>query len=164
MRAVYLLACLSLASAQHPSTTGTAALPVVTVHSVDEERTPCQPYVFPPVSSVLSRYPSLAAEQIANLDADPDAVAAFQSIEAGIPKDVVVKGDPLDCFNANFSMWAVRHSAVCIGTELMLAQTYSAWDPDCWSTGYAECQPKHPGLLPDVVRVSRSYRGAVQGC
>jgi hypothetical protein len=93
----------------------------------------CQPYGYPPVSSVLASFPPIW-QPATILPNDGPALAKWTAISPAVPTNISVKGTLAGDFS-NFT------------------PTYSPADNDCWWTYHQCTTPKLGGLLPDIATI-----------
>lgn len=104
--------------------------------TVEEPTEECSPYGLPEIAALLPEFPTVwtVAEILSN---DSEALSFMQQINSSglIPTDILPRGTPPNSYS---------------GADL--AGNYDlANDPDCWWTDKGCSQPKHAGLLADVV-------------
>lgn len=122
-------------SAPHGTTEKTAS-------QLNDPGAECAPYSLPIINQITNQFP--AVWEVADiLPGDIEALHLLQTIKASgvIPCGIGVRGtQPASLSGAN------------LDGDYNLAQ-----DPDCWWTDNGCTEPKHAGLLPDIITCNEPY-------
>ena len=122
-------------SAPHGTTEKTAS-------QLNDPGAECAPYSLPIINQITNQFP--AVWELADiLPGDIEALHLLQTIKASgvIPCGIGVRGtQPASLSGAN------------LDGDYNLAQ-----DPDCWWTDNGCTEPKHAGLLPDIITCNEPY-------